>query len=396
VSFLPRFGDRSLFPDLEAAAYFNHAAISPPSLAVQAAVTAMVDDFARHGAGAFPRAGELRLALRSKIAELLGVRAEDVGLTSGTTQGVLDVALCFPWRRGDRVILFDGEFPANVTPWQRAAELFGLEIAWVPVSAFATSVEEGLAALGRELDRGARLAAVSAVQFQTGLRMPVEAMAALCHRAGAEIFVDAVQACGAVPIDAGAAEIDYLAGGAHKWLMSLEGAGFLYVRPDRVGALRPNVAGWLSHEDPVAFLLRGPGLLRYDRPVRKRADLVEGGTVSDIGMAALGASLDLILELGVPAVFAHVNGILDALEPGLGERGFRSLRSRDPRARSCTLSVLPPAGVNVVELHRRLDAHGVACSIPDGALRFSPHWPNDVGQAATALAAVDASLAEIR
>ncbi len=346
--FVARFGDRSLFPDLEAAVSFNHGAISPPSLAVRAAVMGVVDDYARHGAGAFPGAAEQRVALRSKVARLVNVRAEDVALTSGTTQGVLDVALCFPWRKGDRVILFDGEFPANVTPWQRAAEIFGLEVAWVPVSAFMASVEEGLAALRRELDRGARLVAVSAVQFQSGLRMPVEAMAALCHGAGAEIFVDAVQCCGAVPIDAGAAGIDYLASGAHKWLMGIEGAGFLYVSPRRVEALRPNVAGWLSHEDAVAFLLRGPGHMRYDRPIRKRADLVEGGTVSDVGMAALEASLDLILQLGVPAVFEHVSHILDALEPGLRERGFRSLRSADPRARSCTLSLAPPAGVDIV------------------------------------------------
>src|SRR5262249_23746453 len=164
--------------------------------------------------------------------------------------------------------LFEGEFPANVTPWQRAAELFGLSIAWIPLSAFAASEEEGLALLTRELERGVRLVAVSAGEFQTGLRMPVEAMAALCHAAGAEIFVDAVQCCGAVPLDAGAAGIDYLASGSHKWLMGLEGAGFLYVSPDRVDALRPNVAGWLSHEDPLDFLFRGPGLLRYDRPIK--------------------------------------------------------------------------------------------------------------------------------
>src|SRR5262249_30545396 len=160
-----------------------------------------------------------------------------------TSRGMSDVALCFPWRRGDRVILFEGEFPANVTPWQRAAETFGLSIAWVPLSAFhdgaasgpkpragmaraiASSEEAGLDRLRAELARGARLVAVSAVQFQTGLRMPVESMAALCHASGAEIFIDAVQCCGAVPIDAGASGVDYLASGSHKWLMGLEGAG---------------------------------------------------------------------------------------------------------------------------------------------------------------------------
>ena len=53
------------------------------------------------------------------------------------------------------------------------------------------------------------------------------------------------------------------------------------------------------------------------------------------------------------------------------------------------------ARVDAVDLHRRLGARGVACSIPDGIVRFTPHWPNDVGQAAEVLAAVDAVLAEM-
>jgi selenocysteine lyase/cysteine desulfurase len=388
-------GDRSLFPDLAYAAYFNHGAVSPPSLPVRRAAAAALDDYARHGASAFPRWIAQRAVLRQKLASLIGAAADDLALMPNTTSGVIAIALSFPWQRGDRVVLFEGEFPANVTPWQRAAELFGLEVAWVPTAAFARSLEEGLATLASALDRGARLVAVSAVQFQSGLRMPLEAMARLCHERGAELFVDGVQAVGAVPIDVAAAGIDYLAAGSHKWLMGPEGCGFLYVCPNRVEALRPHLAGWLSHEDAVGFLLRGPGLLRYDRPLRKRASLFEGGNVNTAGLAGLEASVDLLLSLGVAEIFAHVNRILDALEPLLVARGFRSERSSDPRLRSCTLSLTPPAGVDVVELQRRLGARSVSCSMPDGLLRFTPHWPNDVGQVHAVVAAVDASLAEL-
>lgn len=390
--FSAALGDRSLFPDLAFRVYFNHGAISPPSLAVRAAVTGVLDDYARHGVSSFPRWAAQRASLREKLGRLIGARGEDIALMPNTTRGIIDIALCFPWERGDRVILFEGEFPANVTPWQRAAELFGLEIAWVPTAAFLDDEARGLALLDAELARGARLVAVSAVEFQTGLRMPFEAMAVAAHAAGAEIFVDAVQACGAVPIDAQVADVDYLAAGAHKWLMGLEGAGFLYVSPSRIEALRPHVAGWLSHEDPVAFLLRGPGLLRYDRPIRRRADLFEGGNVNTAGLAGLEASLDLLQQLGVPEIFAHVNGILDTLEAGLVERGFQSLRARDPRQRSCTLSLAPPPGIGAVALQEALGRSGVSCSIPDGLVRFTPHWPNDVEQAREVLAAVDASL----
>jgi selenocysteine lyase/cysteine desulfurase len=288
------------------------------------------------------------------------------------------------------VLLVDGEFPANVTPWQQAAAAFGLEVDFLPLAPFLRSEEEGLALLDAALSRGVRLLAVSAVQFRSGLRMPIAAMAARCAAAGAEIFVDAVQAAGCLPLDVQG--IDYLAAGAHKWLMGPLGAGFLFVRAERAAALVPRTAGWLSHEDPVRFLVEGPGLIRYDRPIRRQADLVEGGGMPEAPLAGLLASVEILLALGLPAIAAHVGRYLDLLEPELVARGFRSLRSGRPGGRSGILSVEPPRGLTASALARELRGRGVACSTPDGALRFSPHWPNHPAEIPEVLRSVDGAL----
>jgi selenocysteine lyase/cysteine desulfurase len=390
----PRLGDRSLFPLLEPVAYLNHAGVSPPSDPVREAVQTAVDDFARRGSAAAGAALERRRVLRGRIARLLGARPEDVALTQNTSAGIQAVALDFPWRRGDRIVLFEGEFPANVTPWQQAALAFGLEATFLPLDPFRRSSEEGLARLDRELARGVRLVAVSAVQFRSGLAMPVAEMARRCAAAGAEILVDAVQAAGAVPLDV--AGVDYLAAGAHKWLMGLLGAGFLYVRPGRAESLVPRTAGWLSHEEATRFLTDGPGHLRRDRPIRRRADLVEIGGASEASLAALEASLEILESIGVPAIRAHVGSYLDRIEPELVARGFASLRAPEPERRSGILSLEPPPGIGVVALARELQGRGVACAIPDGALRLSPHWPNDVAEVPHVLRAVDAALAAVR
>lgn len=392
----PALGDRRLFPQLEPRLYVNHAAVSPPSLAVRAAAERVLDDYARLGVGAVPLYAEQRARLKEKVARLIGAQPADLGLISNTTRGVTDIALCLPWKRGDRVVVFEGEFPANVTPWQRAAELFGLEVVFLSVQDYAEDVERALGRLRAELERGVRLVAASVVEFQTGLRMPCGAIGALCHEHGAELFVDAIQACGATPVDVRTEHIDYLSCGSHKWLMGLEGAGFLYVAPERVEALRPAVAGWTSHEDALRFLFEGQGHLRYDRPIKKRAELFEGGANNALGFAALEASLDLIQELGVENIHRHVGTLLEPLEAGLVERGFASLRAPDTARRSCTLSVLPPDGVSVVELRKHLAECSVACSIPDGRLRFSPHWPNSAEQVPELLTAIDESLAALR
>ena len=396
MSATARLGDRSLFPLLEPRAYLNHAGVSPPSAPVREAVAEAVDAFARRGGEAVGGAVARRRRLKDKLAGLLGAHPEDLALTQGTSAGIAAVALCYPWRRGDRVVLFEREFPANVTPWQRAAALFGLEAVRLPLAPFERGDAEGLASLEAELSRGVRLVAVSAVQFRTGLAMPLLEMAALCARHGAELAVDAVQALGAVPLDVSALGVDYLAGGAHKWLMGLSGAGLLYVRPGRAGALRPAVAGWLSHEHATRFLTDGPGHLSHDRPIRTRADLVEAGGGSEVSLAALEASLDLITSLGVPRIHAHVNTCLDRLEPELRARGFASLRAPEPERRSGILSAVPPHGVDVVRLHRALAERGIASAIPDGLVRFSPHWPNDPAEADEVARVLDAALAEAR
>jgi selenocysteine lyase/cysteine desulfurase len=223
--------------------------------------------------------------------------------------------------------------------------------------------------------------------------MPLGRMAALAARYGAEISVDAIQALGAVPLDAPALGLDYLATGAHKWLMGTHGAGFLYVKGERVPALRPALAGWLSHEDAVAFLTRGPGHLRHDRPIRRDARMFEAGSMSSTAHAALEASLDLIAAIGVAAIHAHVNRYLDRLEALAVERGFRSLRAPHPAGRSCILSLLPPPGRDVVRMHEALAREGVAAAIPDGALRFAPHWPNGEAELPAVATALDRSLA---
>lgn len=395
MTITPQLGDRSLFPTLEARVYLNHAAVSPISEPVKSAMVKVMDDYATRGVAAVMDWVSQRDGLREEIAGLIGAKGPDIGLVPNTTQGVIDIALCHPWSEDDRILLFEGEFPANVTPWQRAGELFGVGLEWMPIAPFERDHGEGLEGVERRLKAGVSFIAVSAVQFQTGLRMPLEELGALCRAYGACLFVDAIQGCGVCPIDVGVG-IDYLSCGGHKWLMGVEGAGFLYVAPHRVSRLRPHVAGWLSHEEGLRFLFEGEGHLRYDRPIRQDTSFVEPGAQNAIGYAGLEASIKILRGLGVGAIYQHVSQYHDRLEEGLRERGFQSLRAPFESGRSGTLSVLAPAGVSGERLLDGLLNAGVACTFPDGKLRFAPHWPNAHHEVSSVLAAVDESLGNLR
>ncbi|UCF45903.1 MAG: aminotransferase class V-fold PLP-dependent enzyme, partial [Myxococcales bacterium] len=220
-------------------------------------------------------------------------------------------------------------------------------------------------------------------------------MAALCHEYDAEIFVDAIQALGATPVDVSWG-IDYLSSGSHKHLMGPEGAGFLYVAERCAGSLKPRLAGWLGHEDPVAFLIGDAPALRYDNPLKRGAGALETGTSNVIGLAALGASLELLGQLTVPAIHEHVDAYLDNLEAGLAQRGFHTHRAKAAALRSTLLSMAVPDDVRLSKLSAALRNRGVVCNTPDGLMRFAPHWPNALEEVPRILDATDEALAELR
>jgi cysteine desulfurase/selenocysteine lyase len=391
----PKLGERALFPDLEGTAYLAHAAISPLSSPVRERIAEVAADYGRGGMAGFVRWAPHLRQVRQDLASMISADPGEIAFVANTTQGVIDIAFGLPWRKGDRVVLFDGEFPANVTPWQQAAEQFGLELCWLSLDPFQRSLDEGLAELERSLARGIRVVAVSAVQYKTGLRMPLAEMAALCHKYDAEIFVDAIQALGATPLDVSCG-IDYLSSGSHKHLMGPEGAGFLYVAERCAATLRPRLAGWLGHEEPAAFLMGDEPKLNYDNPLKSGAQAFETGTSNVIGLAALGASVELLSQIGVAAIHAHVDTYLDQLEAGLVERGFRSQRSNAPVLRSTLLSVAVPEDVRLSKLGAALRDRGVVCNTPDGLMRFAPHWPNAHSEVPQVLAALDDALADLR
>lgn len=379
---VPVCGDRSLFPDLEPHSFLAHAAISPASRATSEAVKAFLDHVARVGVGAFPIWAAQRERLRRSLGELLDADAQDVALTAGCTKGISDLALALPLGKDDIILTYRGEFPANVIPWKLAAEAKGARVEFLDLPEPTDEdcqrqiVSTLLARLARA-DRPKWLA-LSGVQFQTGLRMPLPAMMEVCRRYKTHVFVDGIQGAGVVPWSLRELGVDALFAGAHKWLLGLEGVGLGYFSSALMEEIRPVTAGWLSYPDAESFLFKGPGHLSYERELKTTPQVFEGSTASAMGFAALEGGVDILLHLGTRAVYEHIQAFHDEIEPRLVALGFSSLRSTDQELRSGLLAFRPPSGVRVPELAAGLRARGVTISIPDGFVRLAPHFSNSL------------------
>lgn len=388
TTYRAQLGDRSLFPALQPKVYLNHAAISPPSVAVVEAMGTQTQAYTERGVAAFTSGMEVREGLRGRLATMIGAERHELAFMPNTSAGVIAIANSFPWRFGDVVVVFEGEFPTNVTPWQRAAAREHLQLKMLPLPS-PTDPLALLELLEPVLEQGVRMVAISAVQFQTGSAMPLVELGALCRRYGAALFVDAIQAIGVVPIDVEAMNIDFLACGGHKWLMGLEGTGFVYTDRRWDNDLRPNLAGWRSHENGLGFLFEGAGHLRYDRPIKTGASMLEAGASNAVGLAGTAASVELIAQLGVESIFDHVQTYHDILEPSLLARGFVSARSPNPVGRSGILAFRPPPELDVISLVAGLRLAGVSTSPPDGWFRLAPHWPNGLAEVDIIVDAID-------
>ncbi len=313
---------------------------------------------------------------RAAAARLIGAEPGEIALGPNTQVG-LNLAAGFvlqairaegPSARR-RIVLSEGEFPANVYPWL-ALERAGAVVERVPPDELGRPRPEALMAALEEED--VAVFALSAVQFATGWRADLERFGALARERGVLFVVDAIQQLGAVPLDVRTAGIDVLSSGGQKWLCGPWGSGFAYVRAELIPRLEPLFPGWLSFTSSLDFTR----LLEYGRELLPDARRYEMATVASQDAIGLALSLELLLEVGVDAAWAHIQAVQRPLLEWIEQRGDVMLVS-DVAAgrRSGILCFRPPRAEQVFA---DLGEAGVHCALREGAIRLSPHFYNTV------------------
>jgi selenocysteine lyase/cysteine desulfurase len=285
-------------------------------------------------------------------------RRREIAFAKNTSEGSLSPPACLAARR-PRVTCDSStsNVPQDFQSARRQTVMLRSRDGRLPLE----SVEE---ALGHPRTR---LLSLSSVEFGNVARNDLPALGRLCRERGVLFCVDAIQSLGCFPLDVAESHVDFLAADGHKWLLSVEGCGLFFCRRALLEGLTPRVVGWRSVTNNLDFD-------RYHLEL-SRAGRFEEGTPNTPGIFALGAAIDLLLELGVEAVGQRVLELTDGLCEGLAARGAEIASPRGPGEASGIVAFrLPDEAPG--RTAARLRAAGVFVVERRGCVRASPHFYN--------------------
>lgn len=304
------------------------------------------------------RSTKLFEAGREKVRQFLGAGdAKEVVFLRGTTEAINLVANSYGRRHvgpGDEILLTQLEHHANIVPWQLLAQQTGAVIRVAPINDRGELILEEFARL---LSERTKIVSVTHVSNALGTINPVEQIIPLAHAVGAVVLVDGAQSTPHIPINVSALDADFFVFSAHK-IFGPTGIGALYGKKHLLDAMPPWQGGGHMIQD-----------VTFEKTIYRPApEKFEAGTPDIAGVVGLGAAIDYLFRVGIPAIAAYEHSLLEYATQALATvPGLRPIGTAANKA--SVLSFIIP-GVSNDAIARHLDKQGIAvraghhCALP--------------------------------
>ena len=356
---------RSLFPITNRAIYLNHAAVSPLPIPTVEAIDSQLKDVRDNGSINFRSWIAVKERARSLLAELLGARPDQVAFMRNTSDSLSTVANGLDWQMGQNVVTFRREFPANIYPWLRLRDIFGVEVRMCEERDGRVDMEE----LENLVDENTRVIAISYVQYASGFRANLERLGRLARKRDALLVVDVIQSLGVLPLNVEAELIDVAAGASHKWLLGPEGVGYLCLSDRARERLQPTLVGWTSVPNPEDYN-------NFDQEWNTGTLAWETGTGPAALIHGLNASLELLKANGTERIAAYLETLTDYLCENLRSRNYPVISARDLGQKSQIVCIQHRGGASAMQLYSQLKRNNIITAPRGDRLRIAPHFYN--------------------
>jgi cysteine desulfurase/selenocysteine lyase len=304
---------------------------------------------------------------REKLSQLLNCPSSRIAITGNCASAISLCAFGIHMRPGDKILLWDQEYPSNGFPW---IEMARRENAEVEILKSKGNLDLDHHHLIEKIKPGVKVVALSWVQFQSGVTSPLPEIAKACRRIGAWLIVDVFQGVGVIPFDFKASGVHAACGGSHKWLSGPSGSGYLALDDELFENIDPNLVGANTFN-----AIGAP----FDPQARIYSDArrFEPGAPAILNLAGWSASLSLYLEAGIEKIHRQAMDLSHQLIHGLLARNFSILGTQNFAKRESPIVTFRDLGKKPVEdLYEDLKAQQVAFSPRAGGVRLSPHGFN--------------------
>lgn len=285
---------------------------------------------------------------RRKVASFINAAdPSEVVFVRGTTEGINLVARSFTQcciEPGDEVLITAMEHHSNIVPWQI---LCGEKGATLRVAPMNRDGELLLDDLERHITARTRIVAVVYVSNSLGTVNPVGRIVEMAHARGVPVLIDGAQAVPHVAVDVQALDCDFFVFSSHKMYGPM-GVGVVYGKRELLEKMPPYQGGG-DMIASVTFEKTTYNTLPYK---------FEAGTPNVAGVVGLGAAIDYIRSIGIPAIAAHERDLLEYATRKLASvPGVRIIGTARHKAGvvSFTLDGVHPHDIGTI-----LDREGVA------------------------------------
>jgi selenocysteine lyase/cysteine desulfurase len=350
------------FPQAKDICYLNHAAVSPWPKCTMEAVSSFAHENMIRGAQHYPQWLKVERTLRENLRQLINAESTDeIALAKNTSEALSIIAYGLDWQEGDEVIISNQEFPSNRIVWESLSQ-FGVRLIIADLEA-----NNPVESISKRLSAKTKLVSISSVQYASGLYIDLETLSKLCHTNNTLLCVDAIQSLGAIPFDQQKIQADFIVADGHKWLMSAEGLALMYVNKKQIQQLKLHQFGWHMIEE------KG----NYDKQswqAAKNATRFECGSPNMLGIHALNASLELILNVGVDNIYQQLQQRIEFLIEQLKNIDHIHFNSDSTLPIKSGIVNFNIKNIDSGKLYQKLMENGVICAHRGSGIRFSPHF----------------------
>lgn len=301
------------------------------------------------------------------VTGMIGARPEQLAFLRNTSDGLSSVANGMRWNPGDNLVTFRKEFPSNVYPWRRLRDTLGVEIRICEERGGRINLDELIGLI----DTRTRVIAISHVQYASGFRADLERLGRAARRHDALLVVDIIQSLGVIPIDVDSELIDVAAAAGHKWLLTPEGIGMLYLSDRARERIEPTLVGWVSVANPDDYN-------NFDQEWNQGTLAWESGTAPSALFYGLEASLKLITETGVQSIAGYLEELTNHLCARLSDSNYEVVSSRQSGEKSQIVCIRHKNDVAPMFLYSYLKDRNIITAPRGERLRISPHLYNTI------------------